>query len=311
MDGFELPSDPTTIYVAAVIVVGLLGAYLSYRGLSIAEDRRREHIEGLNRFTAVRTDAPKRDQPPGAKARGLESIETRFRMMRRLVFPGLLVLWALLFGVPFLGRASATAVSLVAASVAVIIGIASKPILENVVAGVMISFSQPIRIGDVVRLNERFGVIEDITLAYTVIKLWDWRRYVIPNQQLLQSEFINYTLIDRWQWAYLEFWVEPEADMAVVERIALEATESSLHRDADHPAGFWVIAMGKDGVLCWVAGWVDHPMEAWGLRHDMALYLMKQLKSHGIRSHVHRHTVDRGLPREGEADRARSPGAAP
>lgn len=292
MDLQTISRDPVAIYIISVLAVGLVGAWITQRALSRAAERRRDYVEKLQRFTAVRTESPQRNAPPGAKERAQESVETRFRMMKRLVFPGLVLLWGVLLGVPFLSRASATAVSVVAASVAVIIGIAAKPILENLVAGVMISFSQPIRIGDVVRLEGRFGIIEDITLAYTVIKLWDWRRYVIPNQRLLQLEFINYTLVDRWQWAYLEFWVEPDADIDRVQQIALAATEASPHRDADHPAGFWVIEMNKDGILCWVAGWVDHPMHAWSLRHDMAVSLIKGFKEHGIRTHLNWHSVE-------------------
>ncbi len=286
MDFLTLLQDPTAIYVAAVIVVGLLGAGIVNQLLTRAAQRRRDHIENLQRFVAVRTESSKRNRPGEAKERALESVETRFRMMKRILLPLLGIVWAILLGIPFLNKASATAVSLLAALLAVIIGIAAKPLLENMVAGIMVSFSQPIRIGDVVRIEERLGIIEDITLTHTVVKLWDWRRLVIPNQKLLQLEFLNYTLIDHWQWGYLSFWVEPGADMDLVQDIALKASEASHHRDPEKPPGFWIIEVDKDGVLCWVAAWVDHPMHVWGLRHDMAMALTKGLKAHGIRSHL-------------------------
>ena len=47
--------------------------------------------------------------------------------------------------------------------------------------------------------------------------------------------------------------------------------------------------MEKEYLKCWIAGWVDHPLEAWGLRRDVAVSLAKSFRDHSIRAHLHYH----------------------
>jgi small-conductance mechanosensitive channel len=73
------------------------------------------------------------------------------------------------------------------------IGIAARPMLSNLIAGLQIAFTQPIRINDVVVVEEEWGTIEAITLFYVIIKLWDWRRLVVPLSYFIETPFENWT----------------------------------------------------------------------------------------------------------------------
>ncbi|WP_091740339.1 mechanosensitive ion channel family protein [Phenylobacterium immobile] len=86
-------------------------------------------------------------------------------------------------------------VSLLAAGGAagIIVGLALQPILSNMMAGVQIAFTQPIRIDDAVKVEGQFGHVEEITSAYVVIKLWDLRRLVVPLKYFLEKPFENWT----------------------------------------------------------------------------------------------------------------------
>jgi small-conductance mechanosensitive channel len=74
-----------------------------------------------------------------------------------------------------------------------IAGLAARPVLENVIAGIQLALTQPIRIGDAVVIADEWGWIEEITSTYVVVKLWDWRRLIVPLTYLFQNPFANWT----------------------------------------------------------------------------------------------------------------------
>jgi small-conductance mechanosensitive channel len=73
------------------------------------------------------------------------------------------------------------------------VGLATRPLLENLVAGVQIALTQPIRIDDVVIVETEFGRIEEITATYVVVALWDRRRMILPLTYFIDKPFENWT----------------------------------------------------------------------------------------------------------------------
>jgi small-conductance mechanosensitive channel len=86
-------------------------------------------------------------------------------------------------------------VSLLAAGGAagLIVGLAAQPVLSNLFAGLQLAITQPIRINDAVIVEGEWGTIEDITATYVVIKVWDWRRLVVPLKYFIEKPFQNWT----------------------------------------------------------------------------------------------------------------------
>jgi small-conductance mechanosensitive channel len=86
-------------------------------------------------------------------------------------------------------------VSLIASAGAagLVVGLAARPLLTNLFAGIQIAISQPIRIGDAVIVENEWGEVEEITGTYVVIKIWDWRRLVVPLSYFLEKPFQNWT----------------------------------------------------------------------------------------------------------------------
>jgi small-conductance mechanosensitive channel len=160
-------------------------------------------------------------------------------------------------------------------------------VIENAFAGLAIAFSRLINIGDTVLLGERYGTVEDISVTHTTIRLWDWRRCVIPNSKMLQSEVINYSLHDRFQWAYVEFWVNYDADLKKVAELAAEACKASAHFAPYEPPVFWVMDLAERGICCWIAAWADSPSSAWVLKCDMRATLVRAFAEHGICPHTY------------------------
>ena len=75
----------------------------------------------------------------------------------------------------------------------IIIGFAAQRTLANLLAGFQIAFTQPIRIDDVVVVEGEFGTIEEITLTYITIRIWDERRLILPITYFLEKPFQNWT----------------------------------------------------------------------------------------------------------------------
>jgi small-conductance mechanosensitive channel len=73
------------------------------------------------------------------------------------------------------------------------IGFAAKPVLSNLIAGVQIALAQPIRLDDVVIIQNEWGRIEEITGTYVVVRIWDERRLVVPLNYFIENPFENWT----------------------------------------------------------------------------------------------------------------------
>jgi small-conductance mechanosensitive channel len=75
----------------------------------------------------------------------------------------------------------------------IILGFAAQKTLGNLVAGVQIALTQPIRLDDVVIVENEWGWIEEITLTYVVVRIWDLRRMVVPISYFVENSFQNWT----------------------------------------------------------------------------------------------------------------------
>src|SRR3954466_15922388 len=131
-------------------------------------------------------------------------IQTQARMLGRtfMVFVFLFGLAAALMTFPSVRQigmgmlASAGVAGLVGASVGVegwVGGFAAKPLLGNLLAGLQIALTQPIRLDDVVIVEGEWGRITEIAGSYVVVALWDERRLIVPLQWFIEHPFQNWT----------------------------------------------------------------------------------------------------------------------
>lgn len=75
----------------------------------------------------------------------------------------------------------------------IVIGFAAQKTLGNLIAGIQIAIAQPIRFDDVVIIENEWGWIEEITLTFVVVRIWDLRRLVVPISYFLEKPFQNWT----------------------------------------------------------------------------------------------------------------------
>lgn len=217
---------------------------------------------------------------------------------------------ALLIGIVTLGLALLTisevrqwGLSLLASAgvVGIIAGLALQPFLANVVAGVQIATAQPIRLDDAVVVEGEAGTIEAITSTYVVVKLWDWRRMVLPLSYFINTPFQNWTrdstrLIGS-AFLYVDYEAPIERLRAELERIC----RASLFWDGD------VVSLQVTDVTDRVAqvrclASARNSGSAFDLRCEIREKMLAFMRDH----------CPEALPRERfAADRVSSPDAAP
>ncbi|MFD1036010.1 mechanosensitive ion channel family protein [Sphingomonas hankookensis] len=93
------------------------------------------------------------------------------------------------------------------------VGAAAQPALKNIIAGVQMAFTEPIRIDDVVIIENEWGRIEEIRLTYVVVRLWDERRLVVPVSKFLESSFQNWTRTTSGLLGSAFFWLDPTTNI--------------------------------------------------------------------------------------------------
>ncbi|MCB9584056.1 MAG: mechanosensitive ion channel [Polyangiaceae bacterium] len=286
----------TAIYLGAILVGGILLLMRALFWLRVTQTQRTERLQQRRYLEAIKTSSPLEDSTATAKARGLESIDKHTTVTRRVVVPLVIGLMAILAALPFLGQLPAALLSVMVAAVTVFLGMAARPTVENAFAGLALAWSKQINIGDTVMLDELYGTVEDITVTHTTLRVWDWRRYVVPNSRMMQSNVINYSLNDRYLWACIEFWVAHDSDLDLVEQLALEAPIGSTNFVPHEGPSFWLMDIKETGIQCWLAAWADTPSSAWNLKHDMRRALLAAFRKHGIKTHGYRLEPSGGSP---------------
>jgi small-conductance mechanosensitive channel len=155
--------------------------------------------------------------------------QTRYRIVRRSITAGVIfvgVLSALLV----IPQVRAVAGGLLASSavIGIVVGFASQRTLGNFVAGLLIAFTQPVRLGDDVVIEDTEGIVEEIGLIYTFVRTENGDRLVIPNEKLASDTIRNSTIRSREKVAEITVQVPLGRDVgAVVERLR------TLRKDAD------------------------------------------------------------------------------
>src|SRR6266576_2810878 len=154
---------------------------------------------------------------------------TRYRILRRSITTTIIFI-GLLSALLVIPQVRAVAGGLLASSavLGIVVGFASQRTLGNFVAGLLIAFTQPVRLGDVVVVEGTRGVVEEIGLTYTFVRAENGDRLVIPNEKLASDTIRNSTIRSREKVAEISVQVPLDRDVgAIVDRLR------GLRADAD------------------------------------------------------------------------------
>ncbi len=123
-------------------------------------------------------------------------VHTQLRVLRRIIVIVIVVIGAasLLMTFPRV-RQLGTAILASAGIIGIVVGLAAQKTLGTFIAGLQIAFTQPIRLDDVVIVEGEWGRIEEISLTYVVVKIWDLRRLIVPITYFIDKPFQNWTRV--------------------------------------------------------------------------------------------------------------------
>jgi len=162
-----------------------------------------------------------------------------------------------------------------AAVLAIIFGFAAQSTLSNFVAGLLIAFTQPLRLGDRVALAGEEGIVEEIGLIYTMVRLDDGARLVIPNTKLASDTIRNSTIVSRENVAEITLQVPLGAALGSV--VDLLRAETAGERDAE------VFVSSLDGsATVTVRAVASDPETARRLEHELRLRAHERLRSEDV-----------------------------
>ncbi len=139
---------------------------------------------------------------------------TRLQVVRRLVFLVILAIGIALALSQFGSiRRLATGILASGALLGLIIGFAARQTIANLVAGILLAITQPIRIGDRITFEEETGRVDDVTLTYTYIDPGDGRLMMIPNERIVTGVVFNHSTGDQAAPVTASVWLAPDADV--------------------------------------------------------------------------------------------------
>lgn len=201
---------------------------------------------------------------------------TRYRVLRRSIMAAIVTV-ALLSGLLVIPEVRTIAGALLAsgALIGLVVGFASQSTLANFAAGLLIAFTQPLRIGDRIVVDGTEGVVEEIRLTHTFVRADDDTRFVVPNQKLASDTIRNSTIVDRAQRAEITVQVPLSSDLESA--VGILSGEIAGEREPQ------VFVSGLDGnATITVRVLAADPTDAERLERDLRLRAHRCLRGAGI-----------------------------
>ncbi len=201
---------------------------------------------------------------------------TRYRVLRRSITAAVVAVGILsaLLVIPQV-RAVAGAILASGAVIGLVVGFAAQKTLGNFIAGLLIAFSQPLRIGDLVEVDGTTGVVEEIGLTYTFIRTGDDIRLVIPNEKLASDTIKNASIVSREKLAQVTLQVPLDKDLSA----AVDALRGLVD---DAPRGAVLVSELGDRATITVRAAAEDAAAAERLESDLRLRAHERLRTAGV-----------------------------
>jgi small-conductance mechanosensitive channel len=208
---------------------------------------------------------------------------TRYVMIRRLVQAVILIIGVAmaLFQFPFF-HALSGAIFASAAIISGVIGIAARAPLANLVSGVMIAFSQPVRLGDYISVDDVYGTVEEIRFTYTYIRTPDNRRVVIPNEAFANQVVNNFSMGSPGSMVAVAFVVPIASDVDAVRSSVLAIADELAAAPDGMSNSVTVEDLGAADVTLRLHAWARDPHARRDVASDLRAAILRRLSDDGV-----------------------------
>lgn len=165
-----------------------------------------------------------------------------------------------------------------------IIGIAAQPTLGNIIAGMQVAITQPIRIGDTVMIDEEWTTIEDLRYTYAVLKTWDERRLIVPMRYFVMEIIENWSHTEVHQTCVVYLYVDYGADIAAIRQKYIELVKENELWDGETEPELYTISISETTIKLRGTVASDGALNAWTLecavREQMLSYLYQNQRAY-------------------------------
>ena len=160
---------------------------------------------------------------------------------------------------------------------ALAVGAAAQPVLRSLISGLQVVMTEPIRIGDLVKVDGDVGRIEKIELSYVSVRIWDGRELIVPTHRFLDDTFENWTRQSEALTGTVLLNLDPIADVAPIREEALRFIAAHELHDQREVAVV-MIAAHPESIELRVSMSANTVADLWQLRCDTREHLLKWLR---------------------------------
>ena len=155
-----------------------------------------------------------------------------------------------------------TALTVLSGAVGVGIGFGLQKVVSNFISGIIILMDQSIKPGDTIELGQTFGWIRELRARFVSVVTRDGREYLIPNEDFITTQVINWSFSDRYVRLDVPFGVSYDSDPHEVARLAIEAAGSVDRVVTDfRPPVCWMTAFGDSAIELLLRFWIADPQQ--------------------------------------------------
>ncbi len=217
------------------------------------------------------------DTPDNLLAR---KVKTQIDLLRRVAVVVILVVAAASALMVF-GRVRQIGTSILASAgiAGIIVGLAAQRSIGNLLAGLQVAFTQPFRIDDVVIVEGEWGRIEEITLTYVVVRIWDERRLVVPVSTFIEKPFQNWSRVSTELLGTVYLYADYRVPVGEVRAAAERFVKDDPLWDG-RAAGLQVTGASEHGVEMRALMSAANASDAWTLRCNVRERLVAWLQQH-------------------------------
>jgi len=208
---------------------------------------------------------------------------TRYRVLRRSVVTVIVAVGVLsaLLVIPEV-RAVAGTILASSAILALVVGFAAQATLANFVAGILVAFLQPLRIGDSVAVGGAAGTVEEIGLTYTLIRAGDGARFFVPNVKLASDTIRNATIASAEHLASVQVSVPLAADLDRVVALLVEEARQEPEAMPEKEPAATVSQLEATSAVVTVEAWARTARGAAALESALRRRVVGRLKAEGL-----------------------------
>ena len=178
-----------------------------------------------------------------------------------------------------------TALTVLSGAVGVGIGFGLQKVVSNFISGIIILLDQSIKPGDTITLGETFGWIRELRARFVSVVTRDGREYLIPNEDFITTQVVNWSFSDRFVRLDVPFGVSYDSDPHEVIRLAIEAASGVDRVDASRRRPVcWMTEFGDSSINFVLRFWIDDPQDGLtNIRGKVLLALWDSFKEHDIK----------------------------